>query len=576
MTTKLTLIERRLRIITGLILATYITIHLSNHALGLISLGAMEAMRQFVTPFWRSWPGSLLLYSSILIHSGLAFMALYRRTTLRLPLWELSQLVLGLSIIPLLAGHVAGTWGARILMDIDINYDYALNSILSNNWILFKQALLVIVAWSHAVIGLHFFLRLFAWYRRWYLRLYPLVIIMPLLVFLSMIRMGVELEIWQQDIEPTPYTDRYRDYFVAEDDENEVEEPLIKPANMVFRDSVLMTYYLLLFLTLAARALRDRPDSKTATVIVNHENGRVLKGVPGQTILEIIRKHSIPHASLCGGRGRCTTCRVRIGKGCSELDKPSPLEQHALNRIGAAPNVRLACQTRPLQSVHVTPLLPPDLGADSNIPRGGVSGEEREVVAMFVDLRDSTKMGELLLPYDVLFILNRFFLEMSEALTDSHGHYAQFAGDGLMALYGLERGLKQGCLDALRGAVGMQERMNALNQKLENELKEPLGIGIGIHCGEAIVGTMGPPKSPNYSAIGDCINAAARLEGKSKELGCTLVVSNDVVETAGILLSQFPTQDVSLRGKQQSVFVHVIKDPLDLSDSLESAPKNAP
>jgi len=572
MTTKLTLIERQLRIITGLILATYITIHLSNHALGLISLGAMEAMRQFVTPFWRSWPGSLLLYSSILIHSGLAFTSLYRRTTLRLPLWELSQLVLGLSIIPLLAGHVAATWGARILMDIDINYDYALNIILSNNWILFKQALLVIVVWSHAVIGLHFFLRLFAWYRRWYLRLYPLVIIMPLLVFLSMIRMGVELEIWQQDIEPTPYTDRYRDYYVAEDDENEVEEPLIKPANMIFRDSVLITFYLLLFLTLAARALRDRPDSKTATVIVNHENGRVLKGVPGQTILEIIRKHSIPHASLCGGRGRCTTCRVRIGQGCSKLDKPSPLEQHALNRIGAAPNVRLACQTRPLQSVHVTPLLPPDLGADSNIPRGGVSGEEREVVAMFVDLRGSTRMGELLLPYDVLFILNRFFLEMSEALTDSHGHYAQFAGDGLMALYGLERGLKQGCLDALRGAVGMQERMNALNQKLENELKEPLGIGIGIHCGEAIVGTMGPPKSPNYSAIGDCINAAARLEGKSKELGCTLVVSNDVVQTAGILLSQFPTQDVSLRGKQQSVFVHVIKDPLDLSDSLESAP----
>jgi adenylate cyclase len=570
MITRLTLVERRLRIITGLILATYITIHLSNHALGLISLEAMEAMRQFVTPFWRSWPGSLLLYSSILIHAGLAFMSLYRRTTLRLPLWELGQLVLGLSIVPLLAGHVAGTWGARILMDININYDYALNGILSNNWILFKQALLVIVAWSHAVIGLHFFLRLFAWYRRWYRHLYPLVIILPLLVFLSMIRMGVELEIWQQQDEPAPYTDRYRDYNEVEADEIEVEEPLVKPANLVFRDSVLMIFYLLLFITLAARALRDGSHIKTGTVVVKHENGRVLKGVPGQTILEIIRKHSIPHASLCGGRGRCTTCRVRVGEGCSELEAPSPLEQHALNRIGAAPNVRLACQTRPLQSVHVTPLLPPDLGADSNIPRGGVSGEEREVVAMFVDLRGSTRMGELLLPYDVLFILNRFFVEMSEALTDSHGHYAQFAGDGLMALYGLERGLKQGCLDALQGAVGMQERMNQLNEKLIDELKEPLGIGIGIHCGEAIVGTMGPPKSPNYSAIGDCINAAARLEGKSKELGCTLVVSNQVVLTAGLVLNRFPTQTVNLRGKQQSISVHVIENPLELSNSLDS------
>ena len=81
---------------------------------------------------------------------------------------------------------------------------------------------------------------------------------------------------------------------------------------------------------------------------------------------------------------------------------------------------------------------------------------------------------------------------------------------------------------------------------------------------------MGPPKSPNYSAIGDCINAAARLEQISKELGCTLVVSDQVIQTAGLALGEFPTQSVSLRGKQQSIFVHEIKNPLDLSGSLES------
>jgi len=170
--------------------------------------------------------------------------------------------------------------------------------------------------------------------------------------------------------------------------------------------------------------------------------------------------------------------------------------------------------------------------------------------------------------------MNQFFVEMAEALNDSHGHYAQFAGEGLMALYGLKRGLKQGCLDALRGAVGMQQRMNALNQRLADELKDPLHIGIGIHCGEAIVGTMGPPKSPNYSAIGDCINAAARLEQISKEPGCTLVVSDQVILTAGLAFNEFPTQSVSLRGKQQSVFVHEIRNPLDLSNSLESASKD--
>jgi len=116
---KLTLIERRLRITTGLILATYIIFHLSNHSLGLISL---EAMRKLVTPFWRSWPGGVLLYGSIIIHTGLAFMSLYRRTIFRMPAREFCQLVLGLSIVPLLAGHVAAIWGARVLMGFDINY----------------------------------------------------------------------------------------------------------------------------------------------------------------------------------------------------------------------------------------------------------------------------------------------------------------------------------------------------------------------------------------------------------------------------------------------------------------------
>ena len=100
------------------------------------------------------------------------------------------------------------------------------------------------------------------------------------------------------------------------------------------------------------------------------------------------------------------------------------------------------------------------------------------------------------------------------------------------------------------------------------ELKEPLKIGIGIHCGQAIVGTMGPPGSPNYSAIGDCVNAAARLEGKSKELECILVVADEVVQNAEVEFSQFPSRQINLRGKQQSVLAYAIKNPREVSDVL--------
>ena len=102
---------------------------------------------------------------------------------------------------------------------------------------------------------------------------------------------------------------------------------------------------------------------------------------------------------------------------------------------------------------------------------------------MFVDLRGSSSISERHLPYDVLFILNQFFLEMTDALVDSEGHYAQFEGDGLLALYGLKRGMKTGCLDAIRGAMNMQNRMNLLNEKLSGELGQALKFGIGIHCG---------------------------------------------------------------------------------------------
>ena len=566
--TKLTLFERRLRIISGLVLSTYVIIHLSNHALGLVSIEAMETMRKTVTPFWRSPVGGLLIYSSLISHFVLALLSLYRRTTLRMPRWELCQLLLGLAIVPLLAGHVSATWGARVLMDFDPNYDFALTAILSNPWLLTRQLLLLIVVWIHVVIGLHFFFRLYSVYRYRSVHFYPVVILLPLLVVLSLGRVGTEIGVWKSEamtgqdalLMQSEQAGLAKDAYVG-------AEPSYaegSTASERLHHGILAVYVILVLSTLLARYIRDRHLIALGKVVIKHVNGRELKGAPGQTVLEIIRNHSIPHASLCGGRGRCTTCRVRVGAGAQQLERPSPLEQFALTRIGAAPNVRLACQTRPTHPLQISPLVSPDLGIETSLRKGGVSGEEKEVVAMFVDLRASSKISEHHLPYDVLFILNQFFLEMSDALIGSHGHYAQFEGDGLLALYGLERGMTVGCRDALMGAIDMQRRMNNINEKLAGELKQPLKFGIGIHCGQAIVGTMGPPTTPNYSAIGDCINAAARLENMSKDLQCVLVVSEDVVKYSGADFTSYSSQVVSLRGKQQSVVVFDIVDPVQI------------
>lgn len=167
-------------------------------------------------------------------------------------------------------------------------------------------------------------------------------------------------------------------------------------------------------------------------------------------------------------------------------------------------------------------------------------------------------MGERRLPYDVVHILSRFFAEMAEALVATKGHYAQFNGDGLMALYGLEEGFEEGCSHAIRGATEMLKRVDNLNETMKSELNEPLRVGIGIHGGEAIVGIMGPPTTPIISAIGDNVNVAARLESLTKEFGCAIVISEAVAQGADVDLTRFPRHEAETRGRTATIPVYAI------------------
>jgi adenylate cyclase len=183
------------------------------------------------------------------------------------------------------------------------------------------------------------------------------------------------------------------------------------------------------------------------------------------------------------------------------------------------------------------------------------------VVIVFIDIRGSTALAERNLAYDVVFILNEFFAEMAAALRDTNGHYAQFNGDGLMALYGMEDDFEAGCRQALRGAAEMLRRLDRLNQRFAGELSEPLRIGIGIHGGDAIVGTMGPPASPILSAIGDAVNIAARLEAETKVVGRPLVISRVVAEAAGVDLAGALLAEADIDGREEPVMIVGIADP---------------
>jgi adenylate cyclase len=313
---------------------------------------------------------------------------------------------------------------------------------------------------------------------------------------------------------------------------------------------------LLITLVLMARQLRRWWQARRDGYRVSHPEHGEIACLNGLSLLEALRDAGIAHASVCGGRARCTTCRVRVGSGLAELPLPNDLEARALTRIKAAPNVRLACQLYPSSDLAITPLVMANQTMLSTLHSGGVQGHEEYVVAMFVDMRGSTNLGERVLAYDVVFILNRFFTELSNALTATHGHYAQFAGDGLMALYGLDATRKQhACGDALAGAADMFRRIDKLNRQLQQEFNESIQMGIGIHGGDAIVGTMGPPRTPLLTAVGDTINIAARLEARTRDFDCDLIVSVATLDAAGIAYDNGNVHQVEIRGRNNRVQV---------------------
>ena len=551
--------ERDLRLATGLILAVFVVGHLLSHSLGIVSHQWLEVGRKVQAVVWQNPLGTLALYGALLTHLGLGVRALYRRRTLHMPAWEAMQLGFGLAMPLLLAGHVVGTRLNQALLGFTVDYPYVVALIWTGTWPVLKQCLAVGVVWIHVCIGLHFWLRLKPWYSRLQPWLFAGAVALPLLALLGFLRAGLD-HLALQAADPGYREQVFAGWLGAPEAGRERVKNLVAAAPL----AVLGIY----LVALIGRHLRIAAASRQGVYRVHHSGGRVLEGRIGQTILETLRTARLPHASVCGGRARCTTCRVRVGQGIAGLPDPSPLEAAALTRIGAPENVRLACQVRPREAIDITPVLPADAGVRHP---GGVQGREQRVAAMFVDLRGSTALGERKLPYDVVFVLNRFFEEMSAALTETRGHYAQFAGDGLMALYGLEEGYAKGCRSALEGAVVMTRRLAALNERLHAELDEPLRIGIGVHAGEAIVGTMGPPTSPNFSAVGDNINIAARLEQQTKSLGCVVLVSADVAAGAGIDLGEFPAHDLPVRGREAPVRAHSVEDPEELQALLTAS-----
>lgn len=548
-------LRSNIRLVSALIMLTFVVCHLTAHALLLVSIERAEAALIVLMDPWRTKVGTAILAAALLAHYLNALWSIYVRRYLRLSRWEWWQLGLGLCIPLLLMLHVVSTRVAEELLHVTSDYGSVLISQwLLSPWLAVLQAAALLTIWIHACIGIHFWLRTKPWYAHWLPLFVGAGLLLPTLALSGFVAAG------NQVLRDATNPNYVRLSLEAANLTDQNREEIVRIAR-----TTAVIYLAVTSLPFAGRAVRGWISRRRRALMLSHSSGRTARIVPGATVLETLRANRIPHASVCGGRARCTTCRILVTKGLENLPEPVGLEAKALARIGAMAGMRLACQIHPTADISVVPLLAADARALDGMARGGLVGSERLITVLFVDLRGSTTLGEARLPYDLLFILNQFYDEMIKALRATNGHYSQFTGDGLMALYGLNaKDPAQGAIDCLRGAREMLTRIDRLNDRLRGDLSQPLRIGIGIHFSEAIVGGMGPPGSQIITAIGDTVNTCARLESLTKEYDCAIILSRRAAEVAGLDVQGRELHQAPVKGRAQTVEFYALKTSEDL------------
>lgn len=555
---KTRLIQIRTSIIqyTGWILFFYAITHLLNHALGILGLGPLEQGRLIFIGFWRFGVLEWLVISSAVLHFLMVLHKLFFKKTFRgLHRAEWIQIILGFLIAVTLTHHIMETKIASELFDVTDSYTYYLYWSPGYSIWIFISTLIII--WWHGTIGMRYFLQQKSWYSQWSVWLSGLAVGLPILAIAGIVNAQQEVdrlaqdESWSQmlQIQSNPQgVDLYQ-----------WEE------SWTYTFTGLYVLFVLIFF--AIRKVLWYLNKRHRGIDVKYLEGTVVKMMPGASLLEASLQARIPHAHVCGGRGRCSTCRVEIITGMEHLPPPSPAESELLARIRGSHSMRLACQTRPHKSVTVHPLLLPNVSLNQSLwDKKNYSGTDCDVAILFADLRGFTSMSENKLPYDVVFVLNQYFQFMGHAVESQGGRIDKFIGDAIMAVFGHDCPLAVACQQSIAAARSMRLQLDRLNNQLKDELSVPLSMGFGIHCGRVIIGEMGYKDSLNLVAIGDATNTASRLEGLTKEYACELIISEDAAHQSGILVNNLERHEREIRGRQKSMAFYVVKEVKSLQN----------
>jgi len=500
----------------------------------------------------RTAAGSLILYGALTVHGLLALGKLAGLAHLRIRGADLLQMVLGLAIPLLLCSHIIFTRGAYQQFAVNDTLTY-LSGLIWGGASAWKQAGLLLVTWLHGALGVHIWLSMWGGWRRYlpaYVGLSVFVPVFALAGFTTEGRRATALRYSSDDTTQSAFKEAVNWPSGSE------FGALLRWSDTAYWGVVgLFGITALVFI---ARRLR-RPGKRPLRV--TYVDGPKVKTAPGPTLLEISQEARVPHTALCGGRGRCTTCRVIVEDGLDVLPPPSVAEEAALRAVKAPPGTRLACQLRPESALTVYRVF----REDGKRQRAHASqGKEARLAILFLDMRSFTARTAGQLPYDVVFLLNRFFDAIVPAIREAGGTVDKYMGDGLLAVFETEDEASS-AKAGLAAARGIGSALEEFNEALGSEGATPVKIGLSLHLGNVVLGEIGAAGSAPRTLIGDAVNTASRLEGKTKELGVQALISAPLLEAAGVDAAPLPLTPLTLRGVEEPLPSWPVKNLSELA-----------
>jgi class 3 adenylate cyclase/nitrite reductase/ring-hydroxylating ferredoxin subunit len=280
-----------------------------------------------------------------------------------------------------------------------------------------------------------------------------------------------------------------------------------------------------------------------------------------ETLLDAALRSGVPLAHACGGRAKCSTCRIWVLDGLKDLPPRSPDEAALADRLGLSDEVRLACQLRPEVELRVRRLVldETDLVMSSQLDRstGTRVGEAKNVTVFFSDIANFTSLSETLSPYDVMYLLNRYFVQAGEIIERNDGFIDKFVGDGVMAIFGIDD-KPDAPIRSVNAALQTLAAVDRMKPFFSSMYDIDFDVRVGLHFGEAVIGTLGSIGHERLTAIGDVVNVASRVEAANKDAGTRLLISEalhgeveDKVEVSDFIRTR-------LRGTSERITLHEI------------------